>query len=48
MKGKHVYVLHYNAGVLGVYANKADANREAAEYKRYDYKGVKVEEHLVG
>jgi len=48
MKGEHVYVLSYNAGVLGVYANRVDANKDAREYKRFDYKGVKVEEHLVG
>ena len=48
MKGEHVYVLSYNAGVLGVYAHHYDAMREKSEYKQYGYKGLKVEEHLVG
>lgn len=39
-----VYVVSYNGGVLGVYRSKIAANREARDHKRYDYKGVKVEE----
>lgn len=48
IKGEHVYLVRYNAGVLGVYAEKIDAMREAEYYRIYDYKGVKVEEHLIG
>jgi len=48
MKGEHVYVLSYNAGVLGVYADKRDANKAKFVYQVADYKGLKVEEHLVG
>jgi len=42
-----VYVLSYNAGVLGVYKSKKKALQEKSEYERYDYKGVKVEEFHV-
>jgi hypothetical protein len=48
MKGNHVWVLSYNAGVLGVFAFRYDAVREMSEYKSYGYKGLKVEEHLIG
>lgn len=48
MKGEHVYVLSYNGGVLGVYSKQKDANVAANDYRNYGYKGVKVEEHLVG
>ena len=47
MKGNHVWVLSYNAGVLGVFANKVDANIEMSYYKRHGYKGLKVEEYLI-
>lgn len=42
-----VYVLSYNAGVLGVYRSKAVAIREKADYQRYDYKGLKIDEFHV-
>lgn len=42
-----VYVLSYNAGVLGVYKSKAKAILEKADYKRYDYKGLKIDEFNV-
>lgn len=48
MKGEHVFVLSYNAGVLGVYANQRDALNDKREDQTYDYKGLKVEEHLIG
>lgn len=48
MKGEYVFVLSYNAGVLGVYANQRDALSDKREYQTYDYKGLKVEEHLIG
>lgn len=43
MKGKLVYVVSYNAGVLGVYTNTNDAARAKAEYKEADYKGLRIE-----
>ncbi len=43
MIGKTVYVLSYNAGVLGVYHSSTKAAQEKADYKRYDYKGLKIE-----
>lgn len=39
-----VYVVSYNAGVLGVFRSERVANIEADDYRRYEYKGVKVEE----
>lgn len=47
MKGEHVFVLSYNAGVLGVYANQRDALSDKREYQADDYKGLKVEERLI-
>ncbi len=44
---KQVYVLSYNAGVLGVFWKKTDALREKRDYIDNDYKGVKVEEFYV-
>ena len=48
MKGEHVFVLSYNAGVLSVRANKRDALSDKRDYQTYGYKGLKVEEHLIG
>lgn len=48
LKGNHVWVLSYNAGVLGVYESKSDAQREKRDYQTADYKGLKLEEHLIG
>lgn len=42
-----VYVLSYNAGVLGVYKSKTKALAEKSDYQSYDYKGLKVEEFHV-
>lgn len=39
-----VYVVSYNGGVLGVYRSEIAARQEASDRKRYDYKGVKVQE----
>lgn len=43
----NVYVVSYNAGVLGVYKTRKEANMERDEYKRYGFKGVKVEEFSI-
>lgn len=48
LKGNHVHVLSYNAGVLGVYENQTDALKAKSEYKVADYKGLKIEEYLIG
>lgn len=48
MKGEHVFVLSYNAGVLGVYANQCYALSDKRKYQTFGYKGLKVEEHLIG
>lgn len=48
LKGNHVWVLSYNAGVLGVYESKFDAQRDKKDYQTADYKGLKLEEHLIG
>lgn len=48
MKGKHVWVVSYNAGVLGVYSDWGDAYRDSQDYRANDYKGVKIQEFLVG
>lgn len=42
-----VYVLSYNAGVLGVYKSRSKALAEKIDYQRYDYKGLKIEEFHV-
>lgn len=47
MIGRSVYVLSFNAGVIGVFASKAAAMREKSNYTYYDYKGVKVEEFII-
>ena len=47
MKGKHVFVLCYNAGVLSVRANLRDDLSDKIDYQTYGYKGLKVEEHLI-
>lgn len=47
MKGKHVYVLSYNTGVLGIYEKKMDAVKDRMDYSRYDYKGLKIEEWMI-
>ena len=39
-----VYVLSYNAGVLGVFAEGADAINAKSVYQEADYKGLKVQE----
>ena len=44
---KQVYVLSYNAGVLGVFWLKTKALAEKRDYIDNDYKGVKVEEFYV-
>lgn len=38
-----IWVVSYNAGVLGVYKSEFRARQSAREYKYADYKGVKVE-----
>ena len=48
MKGEHVFVLCYNAGVLSVRANLRDALSDKREYQTFGYKGLKVEEYLIG
>lgn len=48
LKGNHVLVLSYNAGVLGVYENRTDALKAKFVYQVADYKGLKIEEHLIG
>lgn len=48
LKGNHVHVLSYNAGVLGVYENRTDALKAKVEYQASGYKGLKTEEHLIG
>lgn len=48
MKGEHVFVLSCNAGVLGVYAYLRDALSDKREYQTYGYKGLKVEQRLIG
>ena len=47
MKYKQVYVLSYNAGVLGVFAKKYYAIQSKRDYDSYDYRGVKVEEFTI-
>lgn len=47
LKGNHVWVLSYNAGVLGVYESSRTANREKADYKSAGYKGLKLEQILI-
>lgn len=42
-----VYVLSYNGGVLGVYKSKAKAISEKADYKRYGYPCLKIDEFHV-
>jgi len=42
-----VYVVSYNAGVLGVFKSLRRAMLEASDYTRYDYKGVKVDKFNV-
>ena len=42
-----VYVLSYNAGVLGVYKSKSKAIMEKADYKGYGFKGLKIDEFHV-
>ena len=44
---KQVYVLSYNAGVLGVFWSNDKALAEKRDYIDNDYKGVKVEEFYV-
>lgn len=41
--GKEVYVVVYNAGLIGIYASERKARIDASDYKRYGYAGVKVE-----
>lgn len=41
--GKKVYVVRYNAGLLGIWESERKARIDASDYKRYGYKGVKVE-----
>lgn len=48
IKGNHVHVLSYNAGVLGVYENRTEALKDKVEYQSLGYKGLKIEEHLIG
>lgn len=47
MKGKSVYVVTYNGGLIGVFAELCDAKECVIESKSYDYKGVKWEEVTV-
>lgn len=47
MKGKSVYVVTYNGGLIRVFAECRDARECVREYKSYDYKGVKWEEVTV-
>lgn len=47
MKGKSVYVVTYNGGLIGVFAEWNDARECVREYKSYNYKGVKWEEVTV-
>lgn len=41
--GKEVYVVVYNAGLIGIYASERKARIDASDYKRHGYAGVKVE-----
>lgn len=43
----NVYVVSYNAGVLGVYKTRMKANVEASDYKLVGFKGVKVQEFSI-
>lgn len=47
MKGEYVYIVTYNGGLLGIYAELRDAVRDALDYKRNDYKGVKVDKRKI-
>lgn len=42
-----VYVLSYNAGVLGVYKSEQAAKRDKEYYESYNYVGVKIDEFRV-
>ena len=41
--GKEVYVVVYNAGLLGIYETRKKALIEASIYKTDGYKGIKIE-----
>jgi hypothetical protein len=42
-----VYVLSYNAGVLGVYKSEQAAKRDKVDYESYNYVGVKLNKFRV-
>ena len=42
-----LYVLRYNAGILGVYKSEEKAIKEKDDYKSYNYPCLKIEEFHV-
>lgn len=44
----HFFTSKGNAGVLGVYSDWGNAYRDSQDYRANDYKGVKIQEFLVG
>ena len=44
---EHVFVLTCSTGIIGVYRDYADAERELAIYKKYGFSKLKIEQHPI-
>ena len=44
---EHVFILTSSAGILGVYRDYTDAERELAIYKKYGFARLKIEQHPI-